>query len=510
MTDGTPTAIRHRPPFALRPAAYVVSLLIACAAGFFVARWYFKPTPNASNGSSQVARKSAMGESESVEPRGSNLVSVPEDRWSASGIAIAPVAMGAFQTSLRLTGKVSLNEDRIAHMYPIVEGLVDEVMFTLGQTVKTDDLLVVIHSRDVGRAKLELYQARLQLEMAQVKEQLQQEITSNARELLTALRAGASIAEIELQFRLRGMGDYRERLLLAYSNYLKSQSDLERLETVADSGVISSKQLSSARSARNADQATFQARLEQIEYELTTALLLSSQALKEAETRVAVAATNLRILGCSPEDIESIDPVSQGEAISHYPIRAPFEGTVITKDIVLREQVNPDRQILSIADLSSVWVTADVYESNIPILRQLNNTTIEIHSDAWPDRTFQAKVFYAGEIIQETSRTIAMRAVAENPEHLLKPGMFVTIELPSVDSREALLVTNSAVQEHQGISFVFVHQGGEAFERRDIIVGESNADSTVVVSGLSPGEAVAVQGGFVLKSKLLADLMGEE
>ncbi|MFN9916822.1 MAG: hypothetical protein ACK53L_29810, partial [Pirellulaceae bacterium] len=90
------------------------------------------------------------------------------------------------------------------------------------------------------------------------------------------------------------MGDFRERLLASYSSYLKSQADVLRLEGVSNSGAISAKQLLAAQATRNADLATFQARIEQIEYEMATSLLMASQAVKEAETRVAVAATNLR------------------------------------------------------------------------------------------------------------------------------------------------------------------------------------------------------------------------
>jgi cobalt-zinc-cadmium efflux system membrane fusion protein len=435
---------------------------------------------------------------------------LPPSRWEASGVEVAPVGRSSFVETIRLTGRVSLNEDRIAHIYPMVEGAVDEVRVGLGQVVRANDLLVVVHSREIGEAKLDLYQARLQHEMALAKDKIQQEIAANTRELLDALREGESITAIEERFRNRSMGDYRERLLLAYSSYLKSQADVERLEGPADSGVISAKQLYAARANRNADQATFQARLEQIEYELRTSLLLSSQSLREAVTHVAVSSTNLRILGCGDDEINVIDPDRQGEAISHYMVRAPFDGTVISKDVALKEQVRPDTQILRIADLSTVWITADIYEQNVPLLNSLEGQQVRVRNDAWPDREFPAKIFYTGEIMDESTRTIALRATADNRDHLLKPGMFVNVEFQAESPQSELVVPLSAVQEYGGEHFVFVHRGGEEFQRRTVRLGKQNDDAAVILAGLAEGDAVAAAGGFVLKSLMLEDLMGEE
>ncbi len=445
-----------------------------------------------------------QAESDSV-PR----IHFPESQWEKGGIAFHTVSKKPFSESIQLTGKVSLNEDRIAHIYPMVEGAVDRVSVGLGQVVQANDLLVVIHSREVGAAKLELYQARLSLEMATVKNDIQVEISKNAEELLDALRERKPIQDIEEQFRSRGMGDYRERLLLAYANYIKSHTDVDRLESVTDSGAIAAKQLIAARTARDADLATFQARLEQIEYELKTSLLLSSQSVREASTRVSVAATNLRILGCEEGDIEQIDPELQKESISDYPLRAPFEGTILSKDVALKEQVRPDTQIMSIADLSHVWITADVYERNVPLLNSLSGKTLTVRNEAWPDRTFEAQVFYTGEIMDDKTRTIAMRAIAENREQLLKPGMFVTIELPGLLEESVLQIPKSALLEHQGIQFVFIHREGDVFERREVTPARIAGEWVVIESGLQVGEEVVVSGGFILKSKLLADLMGE-
>ncbi len=438
------------------------------------------------------------------------VVTLPKDQWPASGIRIEPVQRNAFSKTLHLTGKISLNQDRVAHIYSMVEGTVDDVSVSLGQTVKTDELLAVIHSREVGAAKLQLYQARLQLELAKTQNELQTTIAKNTNELLLALRSNMQITEIEKKFRDRPMGDYRERALTSYAAYLKSAADVSRLEGVSESGAVSGKTLLAATSGRNADQATFQSRIEQIQYELQTSTLMTSQALKEAEAKVLVAVTSLRILNVAAKEINEIDPAEQGETLSHYSIRAPFDGTVLTKDVVLREQVRPDVMLLSIADLSTVWVTANVYEEHLPLLDSFKDQTITLHNDALPDRKFTAKVFYTGEIMDEATRTISLRAIADNAKHELKPGMFVNIELPTAQQTESIVIPSSAVQQHEGKFFVFVLKGVDQFLRRDITVGPTNDKTIVVRSGLREGESVVTGGGFILKSQLLAELMGEE
>lgn len=437
------------------------------------------------------------------------LVILPETQWKASSIRIEPVKRLSLSKTLKLTGQISLNQDRVAHIYSMVEGTVDDVSVRLGQKVKAEDRLAVIHSREVGSAKLILYQARLQLELAKTQHELETTIAANANELLVALRQGRDMQQIDAEFRDRPMGEFRERALSSYAALLKSEADVLRLEGVSQSGAVSGKTLLSATAKRNADRATFQARIEQIQYELQTSTLMTGQAVKEAEATVLVAATNLKILNVDDQEISDIDPAKQGEKLSHYMIRAPFDGTVLTKDVVLREQVRPDVMLLSIADLSTVWVKADVYEEHLPILDSFQDQTVTLRNDALPEHQFQAKVFYTGEIMDDETRTISLRAIADNPEHRLKPGMFVDIELPVVHP-ESIVIPSSAVQQHQGKTFVFVLREDRQFETRDVVIGETNGDSVAVRSGLSENESVVTNGSFILKSQLLADLLGEE
>ena len=102
-----------------------------------------------------------------------------------------------------------------------------------------------------------------------------------------------------------------------------------------------------------------------------------------------------------------------------------------------------------------------------------------------------------------------MRAVADNAEGLLKPGMFVRVILPGAARASVLQVPQAALQEHEGRSFVFVHAGGDAFERRDVTLGRRAGEIVEIVEGIAPGDKVVTGGGFALKSRLLAALLEE-
>ena len=182
---------------------------------------------------------------------------------------------------------------------------------------------------------------------------------------------------------------------------------------------------------------------------------------------------------------------------------------MISKDVALLEHVGPTNQILGVADMTTVWLAADVYEEHLRLLRQVKDQPVRFCSDAWPEHVFEARIFYTGDIVDSETRTVSMRAIADNPEGLLKPGMFVKVELPAVSHATVLQVPLTAVLEHEGKSFVFVHAEGETFVRRDVRLGRRNATSVEILDGVAAGDGVAISGGFALKSQMLAALLAE-
>ena len=436
-------------------------------------------------------------------------VTFPRESWAAASIQLGEAKRESIAKSLEITGKVSLDEDHLGHVFPMVEGVVDEVRVQFGDKVKKGDVMVVVQSREVGQAMLQLFQDRARQEVAAVKDKWTQAVSSNTQELIELIRAGAAVEEIEQHLQGRPIGSYRDTLLTAYIDNYRSQRNYDRIQPLSKAGSVSGKQFLEAESQRNAARATLQSLIEQVQQDAAQSSILSTYAVKELSTRVAVDETSLKILGFSSDDLKDVNPEQQGEAIAHYPIVAPFDGTIISKDVVLLERVGPESQILSIADLSTVWVTADIYEEHLPLLEHLDGKTVKLHADAWPQREFEARVFYTGDIVDETTRTISLRAVADNADGLLKPGMFVNVKFPLESAGDVVSVPLSAVQEHEGRSFVFVSAGSDEFEVRDVTLGQRNQQAVEIADGLKAGEAIAINGGFALKSQMLSDLLGE-
>lgn len=485
----------------------LAAALVLAVGGYWIGSHFAPTAPHTDGHSPGRPASPPAGKPEAAAE--ADLVEFPRDRWAAASIEIAPAERAPFARSIHLTGKIALNEDRVAHIYPLVEGRVEEVKTQLGAKVKEGDLLAIVQSREVGQVMLQLVQDRMHRDFALTKDRWTQSVSANTQALIALLRQNAAIEEIEKQLTNRPIGEYRDKLMSAYIAHFKAHKHLERLKPLTQEGAVTGKQLLEAEAESSAAKATLQSMLEQIQQDAQQAATISTQSVKELQTRVAVDETNLKILGFDDDDLAAVDASKQGEAISHYPITAPFDGTIISKDVVLLERVSPASQVLSVADLSTVWVTADIYEEHLPLLKQLQQQTIHLRSNAWPDKTFEARIFYTGDLVEDSSRTISLRAAADNAEGLLKPGMFVNVEFPSPLQQDVLQVPVGAILEHENKSFVFVHVRDDLFERRDVTPGQHSDQRVEIRAGLEPGERVVTSGGFALKSRMLADLLAE-
>ncbi len=438
------------------------------------------------------------------------VVHVPQQKWKSAGLKIAPVRRGSMTEVKWVTGKVGLNEDRLAHIYSLVEGIVRQVPVHYGQEVQAEQVLAVIDSRAVGEAKLELVKQRLNARFAQVNYEWNKEIHHNTQQLTTALLEKTPIPEIEKQFHDQVMGTYRQQLVSAYARLNQAIADHARLKELSEKGIASGKDYLKAKADYEATMATYHGWIEQIRFTSRRELVRTEQDLEQARTAEKVSRSLLLILGYSEEEVAQMDPLAERAGIAYYPVKAPFDGTVIAKDVVLGERVGPSTQMLEVADLSSVWVQADIFEKDLPLLERLRGKTLSFRPSGYSQQRFSARVFYTGDIVDEKTRTVRLMAVADNPQRLLKPGTFVEVELPGRTFSNVLQVPVSAVETHKGKPFVFVHQGGEEFRRRDVSIGRRTVGALEITAGLSEGERLVVKGGFALKSELLERLIGED
>ena len=216
------------------------------------------------------------------------------------------------------------------------------------------------------------------------------------------------------------------------------------------------------------------------------------------------AQDRLRLLGMRDDLIASLDRDQQIR--SYVPIVAPFDGRVIARDLTKGEVVETTARLFQVADLSEVWVTANIPEKDIPYIHTndlVANQLVEVRVKAYPAQVFSGKITYVGDVLEPSTRTMRLRLELPNPDGRLKPQMFATVRVYSDPEPGVLTLPEGAIQRDRTRQFVFVQRDPQIFEVRDVKVSESNGHTVKVLDGLREGELVVTKGAFVLKSELL-------
>lgn len=483
----TPT-LRARWPVALALIAF------GAAAGAVVVALVPAPAARAPAGAPPAAEKGEPG-----------TVEFARDKWDAVGIRTEPVASEPLAEYAWRTGRVVYDEDRVARVSPPVEGVVVEVRVRLGEDVPAGAVLAVLDSREVGAAKLELVRARLAAAAERERAGWAATSAANTGELLRAVAAERAPAEIDAALKDKPVGERRQALMSAYTTRNQLRAQVASLR--ASAGAVAESVLRKAETECDAAEAGLRAVLEELRAQTAQQARQAELRQKEADAAHAAARTHLLTLGFAAAQVDALDPAAEGAAAARYEVRAPFAGTVVERRGVRSERVGPTVEMFRVADMSAVWVQADAYETDLPVLRAIGNRGVAFRAAAAGIAERPAKVLYAGDTVDRGSRALTLTATAPNPNRELKPGMFVEVGLPRGGSAPVVQVPASAVQRHEGQTFVFVHAGGDTFRRRAVVLGRDGGERVEVRSGLAAGEVVAVEGGFVLKSELLRDLI---
>jgi RND family efflux transporter MFP subunit len=229
---------------------------------------------------------------------------------------------------------------------------------------------------------------------------------------------------------------------------------------------------------------------------------------REYASRIVDAARQrLALWDVQPEDIAAIEASrSPRDAIT---FRSPASGYVLEKQVVKGMHITPGQSLYKIADLSIVWVEADVYEKEIAGVRVGQRATVTF--DSYPGDSFDGRAIYVYPFVQETTRTVKVRFQFANPRARLKPGMYANVELEGAGAM-ALTVPANAVLDSGTQQIVFVSRGEGTFTPRTVKIGRRIGDRIEVLDGLKEGEQVAEGATFFLdsESQLRAGLQNYE
>lgn len=189
---------------------------------------------------------------------------------------------------------------------------------------------------------------------------------------------------------------------------------------------------------------------------------------------------------------------------SHKPIFAtnvvsPVTG-VVTKKLALDQQyVEQGQPLLEVADLSNLWVEADVYEQQLPQVQI--GQKVEITMAALPGKTFGGTVSFIQPVLAGASRTARMRIDLPNRGLQFKPDMYVNVRVFGFPMEKHIMVPPSAVVDRGQKQYVWVEKAPGEYEPREVRTGGRHGEAIVIVSGLQPGESIVVEGGFLLDSE---------
>jgi Cu(I)/Ag(I) efflux system membrane fusion protein len=210
---------------------------------------------------------------------------------------------------------------------------------------------------------------------------------------------------------------------------------------------------------------------------------------------VAGGRTRLGVLGMTPAEIDAIE--ISGEPTRLVTVFAPRSGVVVNRGVTVGTSVDPSTTLLTIADLSRVWVLAEVPEANIPAIRL--GSTVRLDFPASGRVPFTARVDFIYPTLSERTRTLRVRLSAGNPGGGLRPGLYGTADFAAA-GHDVLTVPRDAVVDTGRQQHVFVAVG-DRFEPRPVTLGVQLADRVEIRSGLADGERIVASGVFLLDSE---------
>jgi membrane fusion protein, heavy metal efflux system len=202
--------------------------------------------------------------------------------------------------------------------------------------------------------------------------------------------------------------------------------------------------------------------------------------------------------------LRSLSLAASGPNVSAL-LRARTSGTIVERNILVGQEVRADgvSPLLTISDLGTVWVLADLYEQDLGLVSA--GASINVRVPAYPGEAFPGKVDHVGDVLDPMSHTVKLRCVVPNPGNRLKPEMFARIEVTNATQRKAILLPSRAILTDSQHTRVIVATEGNIFRQRVVETGPEVDGKVRVSSGIHPGEKVVTDGAIFLKREMESD-----
>jgi cobalt-zinc-cadmium efflux system membrane fusion protein len=215
--------------------------------------------------------------------------------------------------------------------------------------------------------------------------------------------------------------------------------------------------------------------------------------LAKSKAQSARAEEALRVYGLDPKQVLETSGVR-----ALIPVRAPIAGSIIERPVTPGQFVQGDNTpLITIADLSTVWVMVDVFESDLHLVHP--GQRVEVTANAYPERRFGARVDRISDKVDSETRTIKVRLLVTNPGLLLKPEMFITASLVLSENTPGVTVPAKALFTEADHSYAFVAVDDTHFRRREVRAAPAGPGRLRVTSGIGAGDRVVADGALLLR-----------
>jgi membrane fusion protein, heavy metal efflux system len=424
---------------------------------------------------SEKIKVGVQHEDEHKEGEGKEVELSPE-ALQAAGIEVVEVTYQSLSPLLRFTGTVEANQQLTQQITPLVGGRVERVNVALGDRVRAGQILAIISSPEIAEMHGKLHEAETRLELAE---------KNYARVQRAENRAGLIQAKAKLD---------------------EAEATLRRTKKLIEIGAGAGKDLIAA-------EATYQTAKAEYDYQNNISI---NREVQEAKAEVETARVEVLHLRNSLRAFGASVPLDENTKVAHntstITLPAPISGSVTERRVNAGAGVQAGNHLLTISNLSTVWVIANVPEAQVNRLRVGNRATIR---PAAVTEAVIGQVTYIDPLLNEETRTARVRVEATNPSELLKVGTFVEVSFDAMSATlatpEELAIPEEAIQRLGDRVVVFVPKEGEEghFEVKDVELGGTVNGYARIISGLAVGEKVVTKGSFTLKTQLMKGEMGE-
>jgi membrane fusion protein, copper/silver efflux system len=187
-----------------------------------------------------------------------------------------------------------------------------------------------------------------------------------------------------------------------------------------------------------------------------------------------------------------------GQVQQYLEIDSPASGFITERNALPNMYVQPATRLYTVADFSTVWVYAEVFQNDLGRVRVGEPATLTV--DSYPGRTFYGRVDFIYPDVDMSTRTSRVRLVFSNPGLLLRPGMFVNVDL-EIPMGRPLVVPTTAVFQAGTQQIAFINRGGGYLQPRDVVLGPQVGDSTIILKGLKAGDRIVTSANFLIDSE---------